>query len=205
MATATTESVASNAADESIRPYRMSAEVYEKIVEAGVFGDKSPIFLWKGQLVLPMTKGPNHEYPLIALHGALFRLLPEGWHIRQESPVKIRDDSEPEPDLSVIRRPLGDYKGRTPDARDVALAVEVSVSSLRFDSGEKLAGYAEAAVPVYWVVNLIRQRIDVYTGPSGPTEAPGYAEHHSYNPDEDVPVTLDGREVGRIAVKDVLP
>ena len=208
MTAATTQTRAGAEADlgeETPPPYRMTVEVYEKIVEAGVFGDTSPIFLWKGRLVLPMTKGPNHGYPLSALHAALFRLLPAGWHVRQEIPVKILDDSEPEPDLSVIRGALGDYKRRTPDAGDVALAVEVSVSSLHYDAGEKWAAYAEAAIPEYWIINIPKNRIDVFTAPSGPIEAPSYLQHKEYGPNDDVPVILDGREVGRISVREVLP
>lgn len=204
-----TESVAAPepaaAPEESLRPYRMPVDIYEKLVEAGVFDGTSPVFLWEGQLVIPMTKGPGHGYPLSSLHALFFRLLPDGWHVRQEIPVKILQHSEPEPDLSVVRGALTDYKKRTPDASDVAIAVEVSASSLKFDSGEKKAAYAKAKVPVYWIVNVSGKRIDVYTGPSGPTETPGYSGHASYGPGEEVPVVLDGREVGRIAVDDVLP
>jgi Uma2 family endonuclease len=206
----TTSALASeHATDEEMatspRPYSIPVELYDRMVASGVFGDTSPIFLWKGQLVLPMTKGPDHGYPLSALHGLLFRLLPEGWHVRQEMPLRLLDGSEPEPDLSVIRGALGDYRRRTPDAQDVSLAVEVADSSLNYDSGEKLRAYAAAGIPVYWVVNIPEQRIDVHTQPSGPVEHPSYAQRQQYSPDEEVPVVLDGREFGRVTVKDVLP
>jgi Uma2 family endonuclease len=186
------------------RLYRMTTDIYEKIVAAGVFGDTSPIFLWKGQLVLPMPKGPDHENSVAAINTLLVRLLPEGWHVRPCSPVRIPDDSEPEPDLLVLRGAIRDYLKRTPSPADVALAVEVADSSLRFDSGSKMTAYAEVGIPAYWVVNIPRQRIDVSTQPSGPTGTPSYADHRSYSPDEEVPVVLDGREVGQITVRDVL-
>ncbi len=210
MASVTTEArslvePATEAAPVRPEPYRMTVEVYEKIVEAGVFGDKSPIYLWKGQLVLPMTKGPSHGYSLTALHELFRRLLPDGWDVRQECPTRLHNDSEPEPDLTVVRGRNRDYKDRTPDAHDVSLLIEVANSSQTFDSGEKLGIYAAASIPVYWIVNIPNNRIDVYTGPTGPTETPTYTEHRSYGPGEAVPVVLDGREVGRIAAGDVLP
>jgi Uma2 family endonuclease len=221
MATATTQTpreVATPAAtsDAPLRPtaiapatdeprlYRMTTDIYEKIVVSGVFGDTSPIFLWKGQLVLPMTKGPDHENSLAAVLALLFRLLPDGWHIRPGSPVRIPDDSEPEPDLLVLRGAIRDYLKKTPGPADVALAVEVADSSLQFDSGSKMSAYAEAGIPVYWVVNIPRQRIDVYIRPSGPCASPSYADHRSHGPGEEVPLMLDGHEVGRIAVDDVI-
>lgn len=201
----TAEEPAEAPAGEAFRSYRMTVEVYEKIVEAGVFGDKSPIFLWKGRLVLPMTKGPAHGYSLVKLHRALTRMVPDGWHPRQEAPTRVLDDSEPEPDLTVVVGSPEDYLTRTPDASDVALTIEVADSSLRIDSREKLRAYAAAAIPEYWVVNLPENRIDVYTGPTGPSETPTYAAHRPFSSGEEIPVVLDGREVGRVAVSDVLP
>ena len=207
MAAATTQTRADTEADlgeETPRPYRMTVEIYEKIVAAGVFGDTSPLFLWKGRLVLPMTKGPDHENALATLLALTMQMVPDGWHVRPGSPVSMRNDSEPEPDLVILRGAIRDYRKRTPRAIDVPLAIEISDSSLRYDSGEKRSTYAAASIPVYWIVNIPKTRIDVFTAPSGPTEAPSYAEHKEYGPDDDVPIVLDGREVGRIPVREVL-
>lgn len=188
------------------RPYRIPIDLYERMAESGVFGDTSPIYLWKGQLVLPMTKGPSHEYALNTLLSLLVRLVPGGWHVRAGSPTRVPDDSEPEPDLTVLRGANRDYRTRTADAADVSLAVEVSDSSLRHDSGEKLEAYAAASIPCYWVVNIPEQRVDVYTRPTGPVGAggPRYEGRQRFEPGEDVPVVLDGREVGRVAAGDLL-
>lgn len=212
MATITTEGATAETshpagtAEAGPRPYRIPVELYERMVESGVFGDTSPIYLWKGQLVLPMTEGPHHEYALTSLHALLFRLVPDGWHVRAGSPTRVAGDSEPEPDLTVARGTIRDYRARTPAAADVSLAVEVSDSSLRHDSGEKLGGYAAASIPVYWVVNIPEGRVEVYTRPTGRVEAgsPRYEGHDRYEAGEAVPVVLDGREVGLVAVSDVL-
>jgi Uma2 family endonuclease len=151
-----------------------------------------------------MTKGPDHENSVAALLAALMRILPEGWHVRSGSPVRIPEDSEPEPDLMVLQGTIRNFQGRHASAGEVGLLVEVADTSLRFDSGSKLEVYAEAGVPVYWVVNLPRRRIDVYSRPSGPGTSPSYADQESHAPGQSVPVVLDGREVGQIAVDDVL-
>ncbi|MFO0951723.1 MAG: Uma2 family endonuclease [Isosphaeraceae bacterium] len=186
------------------RLYRMTTDIYEAMVKAGVFGDVSPIYLWKGQLVLPMTKGPDHENALAALNALFVPLVGSERHVRLGSPVRIPDDSEPEPDVLILRGTVRDFHKRTPGPADVALAVEVADSSLRFDSGSKMSAYAEAGIPEYWVVNIPRQRVDVYSKPSGPGPSPSYADHRSCSPEEEILLTLDGREVGRIAVRDIL-
>ena len=60
-------------------------------------------------------------------------------------------------------------------------------------------------VLVYWVVNLRDSRLEIYGDPTGPSDAPGYRECREYGPDDEVPVVLDGREVGRVSVKEILP
>jgi Putative restriction endonuclease len=77
----------------------------------------------------------------------------------------------------------------------------VSESTLDRDQGEKLSAYALGGVPVYWIVNLVDGQVEVYSGPS----AAGYQFRHIFGPGHEVPVVIDGKEMGRIAVIDVLP
>ncbi len=211
MATATTtktpELASEPATEEEARPrpYLISVDLYDRMVELGVFGDKSPVYLWEGQLVEPMTKGPQHEMSLTVLLQKLIRFAPEEWHVHSGGPTRLDDHSEPEPDLTVVRGSPRDYKTRHPTANDVALTVEVADSSRKFDEGEKRERYAAAAIPVYWVVNLRERCINVYTQPEATAEGPRYAGHQCFGPDDEVPVILDGREVGRIPVREVLP
>ena len=72
------------------------------------------------------------------------------------------------------------------------------------DSGEVLRTLAAATIPVYWIVNIPRRRIEVYGHPSGPSETPCYHDRREYGPDDEVPVVLDGREVGRVSARDIL-
>jgi hypothetical protein len=87
----------------------------------------------------------------------------------------------------------------------VTLIVEVADSSLPMDAGEVLETYAANAIPIYWIVNIPRRRIEVYSEPSGPAESPTYRASRLYLLGEEVPVVLDGREGGRVAVDAILP
>jgi Uma2 family endonuclease len=189
------------------RPYRLSVSQYEAMIRSGVFGEKDSIFLWKGQLVESMTKGAKHNHTLSDLIAALVQLVPGGWHVRPDCSLIVGGYSMPEPGASIARGKTRDYPDKNPSAKDVSLVVEVSDSSVAVDSGDVLQAFAEAAIPVYWVVNIPAGTIDVYSTPSGPCESgiPHYADCHRFGPDDEVPLVLDGREVGRIAVKDVLP
>jgi hypothetical protein len=80
----------------------------------------------------------------------------------------------------------------------------VSDSSLPEDQTTKLEMYAAAKVAVYWVVNLVDRRVEVYTQPKG-GKNPAYRQRTDYGPDDEVPVVVGGKELGRIAVKELLP
>ena len=64
-----------------------------------------------------------------------------------QSPLRLSEDSEPEPDLMVLKPPLERYQDRLPTPEDVLLLVAVADTSLEFDRAVKLPLYAEAGIP----------------------------------------------------------
>ncbi len=114
-------------------------------------------------------------------------------------------DSEPEPDAVVVRGRPDDYLDRQPRSQETPLVVEVSDATLQRDRSTKLRIYARAAIPVYWIVNLINGCVEVNTDPTGPAEQPTYQQRRDYGPGDELPLVLDGKEIGRIPVREILP
>jgi hypothetical protein len=85
------------------------------------------------------------------------------------------------------------------------LVVEVAESTYSYDRGEKWRAYAAARIPIYWVVNLDESRIEVYTDPIGRGKKASYRQSAIFGADAEVSVVIDGRDVGRIVVKEILP
>lgn len=114
-------------------------------------------------------------------------------------------DSEPEPDVYVVRGELGDYDNRHPGPADTPLVVEVADSTLARDRGLKQRIYARAGVPVYWIVNLVERAIEVHAKPASTAKSPKYRQRQVFAANDDVPVVLDGELVGTLRVADILP
>ena len=91
--------------------------------------------------------------------------MPDG--ISPQHPLEIDDHNEPEPDLCVLRWRKDFYAGRHPLPADVLLLIEIADSSLRYDSSTKLALYARAGVPRYWIVDVRDRSILAFTQPAG--------------------------------------
>ncbi len=187
------------------RPWRISTARCRQMIEAGSIRESDRVSLWKGRIVEKWGKNPRHLTAVLMLAQVVTALLPDGFHARPEQPIEIPDDGMPEPDLAIVRGRIRNFSRQTPASRDVVLIVEVADSSLAEDRGDKLSTYAAEAIPTYWIVNLRGARIEVYSDPTGPADHPRYRQSFAFGRSEEVPVILDGREVGHVAVKDVLP
>jgi Uma2 family endonuclease len=184
--------------------WRLSVEQYHAMIQADILTEDDPVELLEGWLVTKMPKNPKHSAATRFIRQALEDLIPSGWHVDSQEPLTMVD-SEPEPDVLVVRGDRRQYTDRHPGPQEVILIVEVADSSLRRDQVFKKRLYAAAGILVYWVVNLPEARIEVYTNPSGPAERPGYRQRKDYGRSDAVPVLIDGVEVGRLPVDELLP
>ena len=185
--------------------YRLNVEQYHKMIEVGVFTSDDRVELLEGLLVSTTPKNQPHSIAAGSIGDALIRIIPAGWYVAREEPLRARDDSEPEPDVMVVRGSRNDYPVSPPRGTDLALFVEVADSSLARDKTEKKRIYAEAGIPNYWLVNLLERRIELYTDPTGPGNWPDYRRRADHAPGTDLPITIEGHVVGSLAVTDVLP
>jgi Uma2 family endonuclease len=174
------------------------------MIQAGILADDDPVELLDGWLILRMPKNPPHSLVTTLIRQALERLLLATWHIRAQEPITT-DDSEPEPDVTVIRGEPRQYLDHHPGPKDAAIVIEVAHTTVPRDREMKKRLYARAGIPVCWIANLLENRFEVYTDPSGPTEQPDYRHRQDYGPGDDLPVVIDGVEVGRLAVRELLP
>jgi Uma2 family endonuclease len=180
--------------------YRMTVEQYERLVQTGVL-EGQPIELIAGLLVRKMGKKPPHVVSCEATRDELLPLIPAGWRLAIEAPVRIPSFDEPEPDLAVVRGTRDQYADRHPGPADVGVLIEVADSTLNTDRGVKQSAYAKSGVPVYWIVNLVDRQLEIYTSPT----ATGYQDQRLLKPNEQAPLIIDGQEVGMISVSSILP
>ncbi len=185
--------------------YRFSVDQYHRLAEAGLITKKDRVVLLEGLLVRKMTVHPPHATALENCYQLLLFLLNGlGWTVRSQLPITLAA-SEPEPDVVVARGARATYASRHPLPADLGLLIEVADSSLRDDRVDSARFYADARIPVYWIVNLVDRQVEVLTLPSGPCAAPAYAQQQVFLPGQAVPVVLDGVTVGHLAVNDLLP
>lgn len=143
--------------------------------------------LINGQLVRKMSKSAL-DGALLALFNTWLREIFGQHHVMQAvavdpSPELIRLN-EPEPDVVVVRRPARAFLHARPAPADIALVVEVAVTSLAYDLGAKAALYAASGIEDYWVLDAQGRRTIVHRQPVGSqyTSITAYAAEEAVAP-----------------------
>ena len=185
------------------RFYRLSVHQYEEMTRLGILTENDKVELLEGLIVAKMTKHSPHVVSTLVAFARISSILPKGWYATKEDPI-IVGQSEPEPDVAVVRGVVQDYLKRKP-TDEVALVVEVADSSLQFDRTVKKLIYASGNLPIYWLVNINDRCVEVYENPTGPCDTPDYRKKTIVGENETLPLILDGQEIGRIAVSELLP
>jgi Uma2 family endonuclease len=185
--------------------HRLTVAQYRAMASAGILVPGDRVELLEGWLVEKMTKNPPHRIATRHVRVALERLVPTGFYVDTQEPITTAD-SEPEPDVAVIRGRTEDYADRNPGAEHVALVIEIADATLTRDRELKQRVYARAGIPSYWIVNLVNRSVEVHTKPSsGAQPHASYAERTVHMPGELLALRLDDVEVGRVAIDDLLP
>ncbi len=183
---------------------KFTVREYHSLIQTQVLNEDDPVELLEGFIVPKMPRNPPHDGTIGLIEEVLRRHLPTGWCLRIQSAITL-GDSEPEPDVVLAVGSHRDYLTRHPVPRDIGLVIEVADSSLERDRRDKGRIYARETLPVYWIVNLVDQQIEVYTSPSGVGPASAYQQRQDYHFADQVPFMLAGQTIGHIPVVELLP
>jgi hypothetical protein len=191
--------------DRGRRVYRLTGDQVLKMIDAGIIPDGEDVELWDG-ILYKMTKGELHNQIVMLTADALRAVISRATHhVREEKSNSDGPISLPEPDVTVVRRKVGVLTPRPPDLTEVALAVEVDHNTGRADSVVKFSRYAERRIPGYWLIKAKRRIVYVFDTPQGEGPQSHYARRQRYSGSDEIPIVIDGREVGRVAANQLFP
>jgi hypothetical protein len=184
--------------------FRLSVQQYHAMIDAGILTEDNPVELIEEILFRKMSKKPKHRIALAKLQRALEPLLPAGTSLQTQEPISLAD-GEPEPDATVFRGMPEDYTDRHPGPDEIILVVEVSDATLARDRGIKLRSYARAKLPIYWIVDLVGEAVEVYSDPDPRAAPPNYRDRKVFDRRSSVPLELPGMPSTFISVASILP
>lgn len=180
---------------------RFTVAEYRQLSESGILQKDDRVELLDGWIVPKMTHNPPHDAAVQLCQAAIGAALNQNWTLRIQSAIGTQD-SEPEPDLAVVRGPLRRYVDHHPQGGEIGLIIEVAETSLSRDRA-KLKLYAAAGIPRCWILNLPGRRLEVYSDPA--IEAATYRTQTICLTGDTVPLELDELVIATIPVADLLP
>ena len=186
------------------RTRRWTRIEYEKLIDLGIFRPGEAIELLGGELIVSEPQGALHYTAVLKTARALEVAFGTEWVVRTQGPIGLDDDSEPEPDVAVVRGSLEDYRAAHPSRP--ALTVEVAESSPRRRPRAQGRRLREAGLADYWIVNLIDRVLEVYREPAADPSSPfgwRYGRREVFRPPASVrPLAMPS---AAIRVADLLP
>jgi Uma2 family endonuclease len=154
----------------STRTRRWKRIEYEQLIDRGIFQPGERLELIGGQLVVRQPQDGAHALGVELVAEALREAFGAVARVRVQLPIALDEESEPEPDVSVVGGPLADADPTLPSR--ALLIVEVSDSSLALDRTEKASLYARAGIADYWILNLVERVLEVHREPDRGIDGP---------------------------------
>jgi Uma2 family endonuclease len=140
-------------AAEGMRRRAFTVAEIEAMVQAGIIPEHERFELIGGEVVPMSPKGSTHENVKIEVNAGLLRVVPPDLRIAPETTLRLDDISFLEPDFCVFPRSVPLDRLRGPD---VLLAIEISDTSLHYDTGRKIGIYAAYGIAEVWVIDAKR-------------------------------------------------
>ncbi len=141
-----------------------SLENYHQMIESGLFVNRN-VELINGLILEMSPEGTEHTYFSENLGKKLEKLLEKRAYVRENKPITL-SNSEPEPDIAVVKLPRSQYFQNHPYSENILLLVEISKSTLDYDTSIKKKIYAQENIPEYWVVDVNNRKVIVYRSPA---------------------------------------
>jgi Uma2 family endonuclease len=151
--------------NDGIRRHRISVDEYYRMAEEGILPPDARVELIEGEIIDRAPIGIAHGTAVLELNQRLMRAAGDLALVLPQSALRLSDISEPQPDFSLLKPPVGSYRKRLPAAGDTLLIIEVSDSTLSYDIQVKAPLYASHGIPEYWIVDLNGPQLRFFRAP----------------------------------------
>ncbi len=143
--------------------HRFTTADYEQMIAIGILDEDDRVELIDGEIITMSPIGPLHVDSVMILTEVLSQQVAGLARISVQSPIQLPNDSQPQPDITLVRYKR--YRGTLPTPDDIFIVIEVADSTLAFDRDTKLPLYAAAGIPEAWLVDLNAGTIERHTQP----------------------------------------
>jgi Uma2 family endonuclease len=152
-------------ATEKVTKKLFTVDEFQRMSDAGILPETGRFELIRGEIIEMPSPGSPHSSRVKRLNRLFTVRLGDSAIVSVQDPFIIDLYSEPFPDVAILRPRDDFYEAAHPGPQDVLLVVEVSHHSASYDKNVKAPLYAEAHVPEYWQVDVVKELVTVRADP----------------------------------------
>ena len=168
---------------------KWSVADYHLMIQSGVLNNRA-CELIEGEIIEVSPESPLHRSTSDSIAEYLRGLLQGKAKVFESHPITL-DNSEPEPDISIVRLPNSNYRDRHPYPQDIYWLIEISNTTLETDLNQKKRIYANAGINEYWIINLKDIELIVFREASGND----YKTKNTFNDGMIAPIPFPNTEI----------
>jgi Uma2 family endonuclease len=151
-----------------------TVDEFLKLDQIHFFGPEERLELIDGEIRAMSPINPRHAAIVGDLVTFFHGQLGKDWLVRGQTPIRLQNDSLPQPDVCILKAKADRYSKAHPTAKETALVIEVADTSIYTDLGRKKEMYATAGIPEYWVFDLGENILECFRNPQD-----GVYQNHS--------------------------
>jgi Uma2 family endonuclease len=140
---------------------KLTIEEYHKLGEAGILHPNDRVELIDGLLVQMAPIGPEHQFILEKLNDVLSEQKKDRFKVGPGRPIPIPYFNEPQPDMVLLGIDAGTRREHASPG-EIYLVIEISDTTVKYDSEKKLPAYESARIPEYWIVDIPAKALRVF-------------------------------------------
>jgi Uma2 family endonuclease len=162
----------------SVRKHRLNVADFHKMGEAGIFTEDARVELIEGELFDMPPIGSGHASVVMIFIHLLTRAVGDLAIVGAQTPIVLGEESEPQPDILLLKPRDDFYASSHPTPEDVLLLIEVADSSTYYDRSIKVPLYARYGIAEAWLIDLPHRRLEVYRTPKPEHAVYQHLEQH---------------------------
>ncbi len=148
---------------DSVKKYSLTTDHFHKMIETNILPEDEPIELIEGELIEMVPINPPHAGKTGRLNQIFSPAVQNLALVYVQTPIWLSNHSQPQPDLTIVRLRDDFYETAHPQPQDILLLIEVSDTSVTYDRNIKIPLYGRYGIKEVWLIDLPKQRVEIYT------------------------------------------
>jgi Uma2 family endonuclease len=151
--------------------FTWTAELYNELIDKGILTPDHKVELLDGVIIKKVAINEAHAACVDGLQEYFYDKFRKKFTLRSENPIRLDEESVPEPDFVICERREDRYKSAHPVPDQIKLVIEVADSTVDKDRNFKAVRYAKAGIQEYWIINVRDNQVEVYLEPNADSES----------------------------------